>query len=106
MYLAMRQERKKLGWSQEFVAQQVGVTPEAIHYIETGQRKPSYDVLVKLEDLFGLTHRQLFGAATPGNRKKAGRQSGEISVQPKNTTEWLKMQEKAARRAAGRRCWR
>ena len=70
MYLAMRQERKKLGWSQEFVAQQVGVTPETIHYIETGQRKPSYDVLVKPEDLFGLTHRQLFGAATPDIEKE------------------------------------
>ena len=65
MYLSMRQERKKHGWSQEFVAQQIGVTPETVHYIETGQRKPSYVVLVKLEVLFGLTHRQLFGAANP-----------------------------------------
>ena len=70
MYLGMRQERKRLGWSQGFVAQQVGVTSETIHYIETGQRKPSYDVLVKLEDLFQMGHRELFGAATPDNTKK------------------------------------
>ena len=65
MYLRMRQERKRREWSQEFVARQIGVTPETVHYIETGQRKPSYDVLVKLEDLFQMGHRELFGVATP-----------------------------------------
>lgn len=64
MSLNMRQERIKREWSQDYVAQKIGVTPEMIHYIETGQRKPSYDILVKLEDLFGMNHRQLFGAGT------------------------------------------
>lgn len=58
-------ERKARGWTQEFVAGEIGITPEAVSMLETGQRKPSYDVLVKLEDLFGLPHRQLFGDATP-----------------------------------------
>ena len=31
--------------------------------LETGKRKPSYEVLVKLEDLFGMTHRELFAEA-------------------------------------------
>ncbi len=70
MHLSMRQERKKRGWSQEFVAQQIGVTPETIHYIETCQRKPSYDILVKLEDLFQMNHRELFRAATPDKAKE------------------------------------
>lgn len=56
----MRQERIKLGWPQEFVAQRIGVTPETIHHIETGKRKPSFSVLVKLEDLFGMDYRELF----------------------------------------------
>ena len=58
-------ERKARGWTQEFVAGEIGITPEAVSMLETGQRNPSYDVLVKLEDLFGLPHRQLFGDATP-----------------------------------------
>lgn len=58
-------ERKARGWTQEFVAGEISITPEAVSMLETGQRKPSYDVLVKLEDLFGLPHRQLFGEATP-----------------------------------------
>lgn len=56
----MRKERIKRGWSCEFVAQSVGLSAEAIRLIETGERNPSYPVLVKLEDLFGMTHRELF----------------------------------------------
>ena len=70
MKLVLRQERISRGWTQDFVAKQVGVTNTTVQMLETGQRKPSYDVLVKLEDLFGLTHRQLFGAATPDITKE------------------------------------
>lgn len=66
-------ERKARGWTQEFVAGEIGITPEAVSMLETGQRKPSYDVLVKLEDLFGLPHRQLFGEATP--EREEGRET-------------------------------
>ncbi len=60
MYLNIRQERQKHNWTQEYVAQKVGLTKTAIHDIETGKQLPSYKVLVKLEDLFNLNHRQLF----------------------------------------------
>ncbi len=59
------QERTRRGWSREYVAEQVGLTAEAIRLIEIGERNPSYPVLVKLEDLFGLTHRQLFAPVDP-----------------------------------------
>lgn len=60
MYRVLRQERIRRHWTQREVAQQIGVTRTAYHHIETGERNPSYPVLVKLEDLFHLTHRQLF----------------------------------------------
>ena len=62
MKLVLWQERNRRKWSQEFVAKQVGVTASAVGFIETGKRKPSYDVLVKMEDLFGMSHRELFAA--------------------------------------------
>ena len=34
-----------------------------VRLIEIGRRNPSYDVLVKLEDLFHKSHRQLFAVA-------------------------------------------
>lgn len=60
MLLRIRQERDKKGWTLKYVADCIGISVPTIHDIETGRRRPSYDVLVKLEDLFKLTHRQLF----------------------------------------------
>lgn len=61
----MQRERIMRGWSREYVAEQTGLTAEAIRLIENGTRNPSYPVLIKLEDLFGLSHRRLFGEAPP-----------------------------------------
>lgn len=58
--LLIRQERIRRGWTQNYVAQQTGLSLTAIQKIETEQRKPSYDVLVRLEDLFGMDYRDLF----------------------------------------------
>ena len=64
MDLKIRQERQKRCWTQEFVAKHIGTTKTTVHDIETSRRKPSYEVLVKLENLFGLSHRELFAAVS------------------------------------------
>lgn len=71
MYLNIRQERLKHKWTQGFVAQKIGITQTMLQKIETGRRKPSYEVLVKLEDLFHKNHRQLFAVAddTPNSQQ-------------------------------------
>jgi len=60
MILRIRQERILREWTQEYVGKQVGLTKTAIHDIETGKQAPSYKILVKLENLFNLSHRELF----------------------------------------------
>lgn len=70
MYRMMRQERLAHGWTLENVARRIGTTTSTVQMIETGERNPSYPVLVKLEDLFGKNHRELFGAATPGGEEE------------------------------------
>ena len=71
MELVLRQERIAKGWTQDFVAHRIGTTKATVQMLETGQRKPSYDVLVKLLDLFNYSDpRKLFGAATPNNPKE------------------------------------
>lgn len=67
MKIYMKQERIKRGWTQEQIAHYIGITAEAVSMLESGQRKPSYEVLVKLEDLFGKTHRELFAEAEEPN---------------------------------------
>ena len=59
MYLKLRQERLSRRWTQQFVADSVGVSKQTIHDIETGRRKPSYSVLLGLEELFETGHRNL-----------------------------------------------
>ncbi len=63
MTLKIRQERINKKWTQQNVADQLGLSKTAIHDIETGKQKPSYDVLVKLLELFEYNDpRQLFAA--------------------------------------------
>lgn len=64
MKLVLRQERENKRMTQEEVSKQIGVTRAAYTYIENGKRKPSYEVLVKLLDLFGYDDpRELFAEA-------------------------------------------
>ena len=61
MILQIQRERLNRQWTLNYVAQKVGITNQAVSLVETGQRKPSYDVLVKLLDLFGYDDpRKLF----------------------------------------------
>lgn len=73
MELSIRQERLQRDWTQEYVAKAVGITKAAYRNIETGVRKPSYNVLIKLLDLFEYSDpRKLFGAATPATGEMPG----------------------------------
>jgi len=58
--LQIKRERLRNRWTLEHVASSIGVTNQAISSIENGKQKPSYENLVKLEDLFGIPHRELF----------------------------------------------
>ena len=60
MILKIRQERIARGWTQDYVANQIGISLSGMNRIENGKINPRYDNLVKLEDLFGMSHRELF----------------------------------------------
>ena len=56
----MKKERLLRGWKQSFIAEKTKLTTTAISDIENGKAKPSYRVLCILEDLFQMTHKELF----------------------------------------------
>ena len=62
----LKEDRLARGWSQEYLSAHLGVTREYIQMIETGKRKPSFDVLIKLEDLFEKDYRKLFNLPDRG----------------------------------------
>ncbi len=53
--------RKKLGLTQEALAQSLGVTNQAVSKWESGQSCPDIALLPSLADIFGITIDQLFG---------------------------------------------
>lgn len=46
--------------SQKAVADAIGVSQNQISLYEAGKRKPGYNELCKLEDFYGVSHRELF----------------------------------------------
>lgn len=47
--------RYEKGYSQEELAEKIGVSKGAIGMYETDKRQPKYDILIKLADLFNVT---------------------------------------------------
>jgi len=79
--LRLKQERLiRTEWTLEYVASHLGITSQAVSLIELGKRKPSYDVLVKLEALFGLTHDVLFANAKPMESEQDSRMASAYNV--------------------------
>lgn len=52
--------RKKLGWSQEALAEKTGVSAPYITQIEVGKRTPSLDIVEKLAFALGVEYKILF----------------------------------------------
>ncbi len=67
MLLLIKQERINKGWSQQYVADTIGISKQMVHDLEVGRRKPSYKVLIKLEKCFGMDHKELFSLCDKGD---------------------------------------
>ena len=61
--------RVELGMTQEQVAEQVGVKPNYIGYLERGMRKPSDEICTRIADVLGLNRKELFFLANPHLRE-------------------------------------
>lgn len=70
-------ERKKLGLSQEELAGKVGVSQKSISKYERGTRRPSYETLTAMANLFGVTVGYLLGNSDAELRE--GRDEQEYS---------------------------
>jgi transcriptional regulator with XRE-family HTH domain len=58
--ILLKQKRTELGFSQEYLAEISGVSKAYISQIETGQRRPSIDVLCKLSKALNCDITELF----------------------------------------------
>lgn len=52
--MQFKAQRQARGWSHETLAEKSGVTRPAISHIESGRRKPSLFMALKLSDALGM----------------------------------------------------
>ena len=57
---ALQKLRKSNGYTQEKIAEKIGVTVRYISDIEQDRAKPSYEVLVKICNIFEISLDQIF----------------------------------------------
>ena len=57
----LRLLRKEKGWTQGDVAIRLGVTKSVVSAYETSLRYPSYDILIRITKIFGVTSDYLLG---------------------------------------------
>ena len=62
----LKVERARRDWTQEHVAELVGVTRKTVNTVETGKFVPSTVLALKLAQVFGLTVEELFSIEEPG----------------------------------------
>ena len=80
----LRNARKYLNLSQEFVALQLGLHRTAITAIELGQRNVSTEELVKFSELYGLSVDELlYGEDTKSEVKVFARKFEDLSENDK-----------------------
>ena len=76
----LRQARKYLGLSQEYVAEQMELHRTAITTIELGQRSVSSEELMKFSELYGLSLDELvYGEDEDSEIKVLARRYSELS---------------------------
>lgn len=63
-YFRIAEERKKLGLSQEELANKLKISQKSISKYEHGARRPSYETLLAMASLFGVTTDYLLGNDT------------------------------------------
>ena len=67
----LKRLRKEKGYTQQELANILGVGKSTISMYEVGERVPDYDMLAKIAQVFNVDINILFGTNTPQTRKTA-----------------------------------
>lgn len=91
----LQQIRKSNGYTQEKLAESIEVSTRYISDIEQNRAKPSYEILIRICNLFQVTLDQIFNEylTAKGNKKLEYSLAGyeKLSKEDKKTIEYLIM---------------
>ena len=76
--------REEFKMSQKELALKAGVTEGSISLYEKGDRKPSYEVLIKLSEIFGCSIDYIIGISNDRNSDKLDSNLLKIGLDMKN----------------------
>ena len=65
----LRTLRAERGWSQQDLAERLGVSRQSVNAIETGKYDPSLPLAFRIAELFGLAIEQVFVSPTQHQSK-------------------------------------
>lgn len=65
--ILLKQTRLSNGWTQQFVANNIGITKASYSNIETCKRSPSLKVALKLQKMFGNSIENLLNTENDGS---------------------------------------
>lgn len=95
----IKQRREGLGLSQSDLANKIGLTSAAISLLEKGDRKPSYEMILKLSDVLGVTTDFLMGRSNENkieiSFRGAENLTSEMQKQVESYAKFLIQQKKA-----------
>lgn len=74
----LRQARKARHWTQKEAAKLLGITERAYRHFEAGTRNPRYSTLVRLEQVFEMSYKELL---VPDSNAKSGVAKGDNETQ-------------------------
>jgi len=66
--IRLKELRKGKMWTQEQLAELVGVDTKHISFLETGRNFPSADLLEKLKNIFNVDYQDIFNFAKPDDK--------------------------------------
>lgn len=63
----IRKQRTAMGWTQEMLAEKIGVSTSFVGHVERGSRKASLETLVSLSNTLGVSLDYLLAASLDNN---------------------------------------
>lgn len=79
----LKERRVELSLTQRALADQVGIKPSHVAYIESGRRKPSLALIERMATTLGLNRQELFILAHPEAEGMINNSAANVTHEPK-----------------------
>lgn len=87
--IRLKELRKSHGWTQEKLAENLGVDTKHISFLETGRNFPSADLLEKIKNVFNIDYKDIFDIETLSKQKYIERINNTLTKMDENKIKFI-----------------